>query len=75
MENSLDPAVIEALSSLTTEQQLELIARAKDLSRPGSLADQAEIWSRLAGSMSREEADAMARTIEEGCDRVNHDAW
>lgn len=75
MDNPLSPAVIEALSSLSEEQQIEVIAQAKKVRPVLSPEEKRAKLQELAGSMSEEDAAEMMAIIEEGCGQVNHASW
>ena len=75
MESPLSPAVIEALSSLSEEQQLEVIALAKNAKESLTREERLQLWDRIAGSMPKEDADEMMAIIDEGCGQINHAAW
>jgi hypothetical protein len=75
METPLSPAVIEALSSLSEEQQLELIRLAEKTKASLTREERLRGLAALAGSISKEDADEMMAIIDEGCGQINHDAW
>ena len=75
METPLSPAVVEALSSLTEEQQLAMIAQFKRTGAALSREERIKRWNEIAGSISKEDADEMMAAIEEGCGQINHAAW
>jgi hypothetical protein len=75
METPLSPAVLEALSSLTEEQQFRVIALARKAQPPLSREERIKKLAELAGTMPKEDADEMMAIIDEGCGQINHNAW
>jgi len=75
MEPPLSPAVVEALSSLTEAQQLEVIAEAKKRKPELTPEQKREAMQAIAGSLSKEAAAEMRAAIDEGCRQINHASW
>lgn len=84
MPTPLSPAVVEALSVLTEEQQLVVIALAKQAGAEESAEESKPLLTReerirglaaIAGSMPKKNADEMMAIINEGCGQINSNAW
>jgi hypothetical protein len=71
----LSTTVIEAISSLTEAQQLELISLAKKVKPVLTREERIAGWEKLRGTLSKEDAEEMMAIIEEGCGQINHAAW
>ena len=71
----LSPTVIEAISSLTETQQLEVISLAKKVKPALTREERIAGWEKLRGTLSKEDAEEMMAIIEEGCGQINHAAW
>jgi hypothetical protein len=71
----LSSTVIEAISSLTEAQQLEVISLAKKVKPVLTREERIAGWEKLRGTLSKEDAEEMMAIIEEGCGQINHAAW
>lgn len=71
----LSSTVIEAISSLTEAQQLEVISLAKKVKPVLTREERIAGWEKLRGTLSKEDAEEMMAIIEEGCGQINHASW
>ncbi len=71
----LSSTVMEALSSLTEAQQLEVISIAKKVKPALTREERIAGWEKLRGTLSKEDAEEMMAIIDEGCGQINHAAW
>lgn len=67
-------AIVEDLKSLPPEK-LEAAAEFIRRLKPISQEEREAILARTFGSLSQEDADAMQKAIEEGCERVDAEGW
>ena len=67
-------AIVEDLKSLTPER-LEMAANFIRRLKPISEEERDAILRQTFGSLSEEDAVAMLKAIEEGCETVDEDAW
>lgn len=67
-------AIVEDLKSLPPEK-LELAANFIRRLKPLGQAEREAILARTFGSLSQEDAEAMRKAIEEGCERVDEQSW
>lgn len=65
----------ERLLVLRPEQQRQVLEYARALSEGSRRGVPGEVLLRFAGTLSREEAEAFKREVEEGCERVDPDGW
>ena len=62
---------LKALPPAKLEVAAEFVHRLKRISEEERKA----MLAQTAGSLSREDADAMERAIEEGCEQINEHGW
>jgi flagellar motor switch protein FliG len=67
-------AIVEDLKLLPPEK-LEAAAEFIRRLKPISQDEREAILARTFGSLSQEDADAMQKAIEEGCERVDAEGW
>jgi hypothetical protein len=67
-------AIVEDLKSLPPAK-LEVAADFVQRLRRISEEERQAILARTAGSLSPEDADAMEKAIEEGCEQINEHGW
>jgi hypothetical protein len=66
--------IVEDLKSLPPER-LEAAADFIRRLKPVSHEERETILARTFGSLSQEDADAMLKGIEEGCERIDEQGW
>jgi hypothetical protein len=67
-------AIVEDLKGLQPDQldsAADYIQKLKTISH----AERVAIIDRTSGSLTKEEGDALARIIEEGCERIDEREW
>ncbi len=67
-------AIVEDLKSLPPDK-LETAADFIRRLKPSSPEEREAILARTFGSLSKEDADAMQKAIEEGCERIDERDW
>lgn len=79
MNHAIDASLLNAIASLTPEQQdqVALFVRGLPTVTPGSLDAETRRKNveSLIGCLSDEDAAEMIAAIEEGCEQINHAAW
>lgn len=72
---ALERELHERLSMLRPDQRLQVLEYARALSEGPRRGVKGESLLRFAGALSREQAEDLARAVEDGCERVDPDAW
>ncbi|MBZ5725160.1 MAG: hypothetical protein LAP87_09205 [Acidobacteriia bacterium] len=67
-------SIVEDLKSLPPDK-LEMAADFIQRLKPISLEERETILAGIFGSLSHEDADAMQKAIEEGCERIDERGW
>jgi hypothetical protein len=62
---------LKALPPAKLEVAAEFVHRLKRISEEERMA----MFAQTAGSLSQEDADAMEKAIEEGCEQINEHGW
>ena len=75
IKRSVTDEVVEELGRLGEGERRRVLEYARSLSRVPPKGVSGEALLKHFGAWSEEEADAIAEAIEEGCERVNLDAW
>ena len=65
---------MEELKALPPHKLAEAVSYLHSL-RETSLEERLAAWKSTGGSLSNEEADELARNIEESCERIDPDQW
>ncbi len=66
--------IVEDLKLLPSDK-LELVGDFIRRLKPISQEEREAILARVFGGLSREDADAMVKAIEEGCERIDEQGW
>ena len=72
---ALERELHERLSRLRPDQRLQVLEYARALSEGPRRGVPGESLLRFAGTLSPEQAEELTRAIEDGCERVDPDAW
>lgn len=75
IKRSVADEVMEELHRLDEGERRRVLEYARSLSRVPRSGISGEALLEHFGAWSEEEATAIAEAIEEGCERVNLDAW
>ncbi len=67
-------AIVENLKALPADKLEEAADFIRRL-RPVSREEREAVLARVFGSLSQEDADAMLKAIEEGCERIDDQRW
>ena len=66
----------ELIPRLTADQQRDILGRVQDMlgtGKPAGVPGSALL--KFFGTISREDAEAMKRVIEEDCEQINPESW
>lgn len=74
MSADLPSEIQSEVFGLDAQQQREVLAFVRDLKQQSTGISGAELKG-LAGTLGVEDADAMTRAIEAGCEQVDPDGW
>ncbi len=75
IETVLQTELLKQLAQLPVSKQQQVLDYARSLAVAPSQEAPVKGILRLAGCMTREEADEMLRAIEEDCERIDPDEW
>lgn len=76
MKNSpLKQELFQVLAQLPEERQRQVLHFARSLAPPPPVGIPGKQLLRFAGMLNAQEAKALSQAIEEGCERVDPDAW
>jgi hypothetical protein len=79
MPANLDPSLVNVLSSLSADQQQEVLVYAQGLkTSPESVVDPEErkrVLLELAGSIPPEDIAIMKQAIHDGCEQIDEETW
>ena len=65
--------IIEAIGEIPAEKLNELLSMVEDFKKKNSAGKSGGKWSRFAGILTDEQAEAMLAVIEETCERIDYD--
>jgi len=74
MPMSIIEAALEELKALPPHKLADAVSYLHGL-RETTLEERLAAWESTGGSLSREEADELARNIEESCERIDPSDW
>lgn len=74
-DNRIKDELLKALDDMPVELQQKLLSFAASLNRPLSNGTPIAKLLRFAGTISREDGEAMMKAIDEGCEQVDINGW
>lgn len=67
--------ILEQLDQLAPEQQRQVLAFIRSLAHPASERVPGASLLHFAGTIAADDLQAIARAIDDGCERVDRDEW